>query len=102
MSRHEELKQKSYKLGELSPGSIQTRWLTCGKPDCKCTRGKKHGPYYYFAYRDRQTGKTAQISIPRDVVTELKNRIGNYEKFKDELWELVEIEVEKIRIRMRE
>lgn len=97
MTRDEELKQKSYRLGELSPGSIQTRWLTCGKPECRCATGQKHGPYYYFAYRDRRTGKTAQISVPGDVATELRNRIGNYEKFKEELWELVEIEVGKIK-----
>ncbi len=94
MSRYEGLKEKVYKLGELSPGSIQERRLTCGNPDCKCARGEKHGPYYYFAYPGRETGKTKQVSIPKDVVSDLKRRIQNYEKFREELWELVEIEVE--------
>ncbi len=94
MSRYEELKEKKYKLGELSPGSIQERWLTCGDPDCKCARGEKHGPYYYFAYPDRKTGKTVQVSVSEDIVSDLERRIKNYEKFRDELHELVEIEVE--------
>ncbi|KXB01858.1 hypothetical protein AKJ44_02065 [candidate division MSBL1 archaeon SCGC-AAA261F17] len=97
MSRYEELKEKTHKLGELSPGTIQERWLTCGNPDCRCARGERHGPYYYFAYPDRKTGKTAQISIPEDVVAGLKARIKNYEKFREELWELVEIEAERMR-----
>lgn len=92
-TRYEELKRKTYELGELSLGSIQTRWLTCGNPDCKCAREEKHGPYYYFAYTDRETGKTTQVSIHEDEVSELKERIKNYENFKDELWELVKLEV---------
>jgi len=92
-TRYDELKRRVYELGKLSLGSIQTRWLTCGNPDCKCAKGEKHGPYYYFAYTDMETGKTAQVFIHEDEVSELKERIKNYEKFKSELWELVKLEV---------
>lgn len=101
MPRYEELRQKSYKLGELSFGTIQVRWLTCGNTNCRCARGEKHGPYYYFAYTDKKTGKTTQISISEDEVSELKKRIKNYRKFEDELWELVEIEVRMKKRRAR-
>lgn len=94
MERCGELTEKSYKLGELSPGSIQTRWVTCGSPDCRCKRGEKHGPYYYLSYKDRKTGKMKHLYIKQDQLDDLEERIKNYEKFKDELWELVEIEAE--------
>ncbi|KXA91087.1 hypothetical protein AKJ57_02575 [candidate division MSBL1 archaeon SCGC-AAA259A05] len=92
--RYKELKRKSYRVGELSPGAIQTKWLTCGNPNCKCKRGEKHGPYYYLAYRDRKTGRTTTVYIPEEKVPELKERIENFKALKDDLWELVEIENE--------
>lgn len=100
-TRYEELKRRSYKLGELLPGSLQTKWLTCGDPNCKCKMGEKHGPYYYLAFRDRETGRTTTVYVLGDELPSLKERIRNYEKFKDELWKLVEIEVKMKRRRAR-
>lgn len=92
--RHEELSQRTYKIGELSPGAIQTKWLTCSNPNCKCKKGEKHGPYHYLAYRDRETGRTTTAYIPEEEVPELKKRIRNFGKLKEDLWELTEIEAE--------
>lgn len=30
-------------------GSILRRFLVCGKPGCRCTRGERHGPFYYLS-----------------------------------------------------
>lgn len=32
-------------------GSICKDMVRCGKPNCKCARGQKHGPYYYLYRR---------------------------------------------------
>ncbi|KXA97962.1 hypothetical protein AKJ40_05005 [candidate division MSBL1 archaeon SCGC-AAA259M10] len=93
-SRYEELKEKLYRLGDLSLGSIQKRMLSCGDPDCKCARGEKHGPYYYFTYTDPETGEPAQISLQESEVRELRKRIENYRDFKEDLKELLDLEVE--------
>lgn len=90
---HEQLKRKTYKLGELSLGSIQTKWKTCGDLNCKCARGEKHGPYNYLAYTDNETGKTTMMYIKESELPERKKRIRKYENFKNELRELMEIEV---------
>jgi hypothetical protein len=29
--------------------SYVERFTTCGKPNCACARGRKHGPFYYLA-----------------------------------------------------
>ncbi len=94
MTRYEKLKEKHYKLGDLSLGSIQKRMLTCGDPDCKCARGEKHGPYYYLTYTDPETGNPAQVSIEESEVSDLKERIENYRSFKEDLKELLDLEVE--------
>jgi hypothetical protein len=33
-------------------------WVKCGKPSCRCARGMRHGPYWYFRYEewDRAAG----------------------------------------------
>ena len=33
---------------ELLHGSLQERFLTCGRPKCSCHQGKKHGPFFYL------------------------------------------------------
>jgi hypothetical protein len=32
----------------LIRASIVERFNTCGKPNCACARGEKHGPFYYL------------------------------------------------------
>ena len=90
----DELRDTTYQLGDLSTGSIQERWLTCGKEGCTCAQGDKHGPYYYFVYTDTDRN-TRQISLDPDEVDELEERIANYEELQDALHELAEREAER-------
>jgi len=99
--RYEELKQRSYRLGDLSLGSIQMRWVTCGNPKCKCGRGQKHGPYPYLSLMDKESGKMVHIYLSKDELSEFKRRIQNYKNFETELWELMKIEVKIRRGRTR-
>jgi hypothetical protein len=32
----------------LIRGSLAERFLTCGRPQCSCHQGNKHGPFYYL------------------------------------------------------
>ena len=33
---------------DLLRASFVERFTTCGKPNCACARGRKHGPFYYL------------------------------------------------------
>jgi hypothetical protein len=33
---------------DLLRASYVERFTTCGKPNCTCARGQKHGPFYYL------------------------------------------------------
>jgi len=33
---------------EMIRASFVTQYLTCGKKNCRCQRGSKHGPFYYL------------------------------------------------------
>src|SRR2546421_4607215 len=49
---------KPYPKTAALPGSLQARYVRCGKPSCRCARGELHGPYirrvYWEAGRQRR------------------------------------------------
>ncbi len=90
----DEMREKSYKLGELCPGTIRKSWLTCGKPNCKCKmeKGKKHGPYYYLSFTGRGDKRMITILVPKEDVSKIEKRLKNFKKLEKEVRELVKIE----------
>lgn len=38
-------------LPKTIPGAVIAQMVRCGKPSCKCARGKLHGPYFYRFWR---------------------------------------------------
>ena len=48
-NRREGLTKLLPPLREILRGSLMERYLTCGKPDCKCARGERHGPVWYLS-----------------------------------------------------
>ena len=50
--------------------------VRCGKENCKCARGKLHGPYWYSYTRvkDKVTSQYIGKSLPKDVRKKLKGR----------------------------
>ena len=51
-------------LPKILPGTVCAQWVRCGKPGCKCARGKLHGPYYYRFWRE--DGRLRKVYVPRD------------------------------------
>jgi|SRR5215213_5337740 len=50
--------------------------VRCGKENCKCARGKLHGPYWYSYSRvkDKVTSQYIGKNLPRDVEKKLRSR----------------------------
>ncbi len=50
--------------------------IRCGKENCKCVRGKRHGPYWYSYTRvkDKVTSQYIGKSLAKDVEGKLKSR----------------------------
>ena len=92
--RQRELRERTYRLGDLCVGTIQERWLPCGKPNCRCKKekGKKHGPYYYLAYTRIEDRKTSPVCISKCEVPGLRMRIKNFKKLECEVRELLDLE----------
>jgi hypothetical protein len=39
-------------LPKTLPGAVCAQWVRCGKPNCRCARGRPHGPYFYRFWRE--------------------------------------------------
>ena len=37
-------------------GYLVAEYVRCGKPNCRCERGQKHGPYWYLYFRRLEDG----------------------------------------------
>jgi uncharacterized protein YceH (UPF0502 family) len=70
-----EIKQVQNQLDRLSScdrGTLQVKFIRCGKPNCYCAKtGKRHGPYYYL--ERRVCGKVRTVYIGRN-----KNNVGHH------------------------
>lgn len=97
------LKRKASLLAQFSPPSDLVRasyvkqYLTCGKKNCRCARGFKHGPFYYLV-QCLEPGKVRKFLLKTG---EQKKRaragIAAHLKHQRKLAELSEINTELLR-----
>ena len=83
-------------LGEILRGSLMQRYLTCGNPDCKCARGERHGPFWYFSVTLDQSHRTGS-TVPPDQVEQVRRWIENYHQVKESLEKISDINRELLR-----
>jgi hypothetical protein len=83
-------------LGEVLRGSLMERYLTCGNPDCKCTRGERHGPVWYLSVTLDQSHRSG-CTVPGDQVAQVRRWIHNYYQVKENLEKISDINRELMR-----
>jgi hypothetical protein len=44
--------KSSKPLPKILPGVVRPQMVRCGNPNCRCARGRLHGPYYYRFWRE--------------------------------------------------
>ena len=82
---------------DLLRASFVERFTTCGKPNCCCTRGERHGPFYYLV-----AGLTAGnvrkflLKSPEQQAF-ARDGVAAYQAFWDQLEELSQINGELLR-----
>lgn len=83
-------------LAELLRGSLVQRYVTCGNPACKCARGERHGPLWYWTVT-LGPGRTRGAIIPAEQIEQVRRWIDNYRKVKQHLEGISEINGELLR-----
>lgn len=94
--RREGLTQLLPPLGETLRGSLMERYLTCGKPDCRCARGERHGPIWYLSVTLDQSHRTGR-TVAAAQVEQVRRWIDNYHRVKQQLEKISEINRELLR-----
>jgi len=82
--------------GEVLRGSLVERYVTCGNPSCKCARGERHGPMWYLTVT-LGPGRTTGGIISADQVEQVRRWIENYQRLKEGLERISEINRELLR-----
>jgi hypothetical protein len=82
--------------GEVLRGSLVERYVTCGNPSCKCTRGERHGPMWYLSVT-LGPGRTTGGIISADQVEQVRRWIENFQRLKEDLERISEINRELLR-----
>jgi hypothetical protein len=82
--------------GEVLRGSLVERYVTCGNPSCKCARGERHGPMWYLTVT-LGPGRTTGGIISADQLQQVRNWIENYQRMKEDLDRISEINRELLR-----
>jgi Family of unknown function (DUF6788) len=83
-------------LREVLRGSLMQRYLTCGKPGCRCTRGERHGPVWYLSVTLDQAHR-AGSTVPSHQVEQVRRWIENYHRLKERLEKISDINRELLR-----
>src|ERR1039457_7100586 len=97
-------KRRNALLRQLPPlkailrGSLIERYKRCGQPGCKCADGPGHGPKYYLSVSC--PGLRPQMDyVPQEAHGQASEFIANYQRTREILEEICEINRELLRRR---
>ncbi len=78
--------------------SYVKQFLTCGKKNCRCQKGFKHGPFFYLVQCLRG-GKVRKFLLKTsETRARARDGIARHEKIQRQLSELSEINTELLRL----
>jgi hypothetical protein len=82
---------------DLLRASFVERFTTCGKPNCRCARGQRHGPFYYLA-AGLKAGQVRKFLLKSPEQQALaRHGVEAYQSFWEGLEELSQINGELVR-----
>jgi len=96
--RRQKLFQQLCGLGPILRASLIQRFTQCGRAGCKCMRGNKHGPAYYFTVSYAK-GRTRQVYVAKDLLPLAERWVRNYHQALTVLEAISSINLELIRLR---
>jgi hypothetical protein len=77
---HESLVDSLLQEREQLRGSLFSRFAVCGKTQCGCAQGEKHGPYYVLSRRTG--GQGAFVYLKEEQVSRVRDLVNRHRRFK--------------------
>ena len=97
--RREQILRSMPSMDHVIHGSLITRAIKCGKPNCRCATGDGHMSLYLSSFYHGQTGMDY---VPAAWESWIREGIENYEAIQELLLELAELNLELFRRRKKE
>jgi hypothetical protein len=96
--RYRELKQELQEVGFVCVGSLQTRYLPCGNPSCRCHQdvAKRHGPYHYWTRKVK--GRTVTLLLKQEQVQLYREWIQNNRRLENLVREMRRISAQVLSV----
>jgi len=85
-------------MDHMIHGSLITRAIKCGKPNCRCATGDGHKSLYLSSFYH---GQTSMDYVPAAWEPWIREGMENYEVIKELLLELTELNLELFRRRKK-
>jgi hypothetical protein len=95
-NRREGLTKLLPALRDILRGSLTERYLTCGKPGCKCARGERHGPIWYLSVSLDEMHRRG-ATVPAQQVAQVRRGIESYHRVKEHLEKISDLNRELLR-----
>ena len=80
LTEHESLVLSLLQEREQIRGSLFSRFAVCGKVNCACAQGEKHGPYYVLS--DRSGGVGGFVYLKEDQVSRVRDLVKRHRRFR--------------------
>ena len=96
--RRQALRHKLPSLVAILRGSLIERYKRCGKPGCKCAKGRGHGTKYYLSVSYPRL-RPQMDYVPQEFYAQTKKFLANYQRARKILEEICEINRELLRRR---
>ncbi|PYX77998.1 MAG: hypothetical protein DMG70_33170 [Acidobacteria bacterium] len=96
--RRQALRRKLPSLVAILRGSLIERYKRCGKPGCKCAKGRGHGPKYYLSVSYPRL-RPQMDYVPQEFHAQTEKFLANYQRAREILEEICEINRELLRRR---
>ena len=81
--------------GHLLKGSMVRYYNVCGKKDCRCKKGKRHGPYLYVSVYEGK--KTRLVYVPRGMESKVAEWVGNIRELHERVSHISRLNVEVLK-----
>jgi hypothetical protein len=82
---------------DLIHASLLERFLTCGRPQCSCHQGKRHGPFFYLN-RCLPKGRMSSLLLKSDSqIAQARQSVQAYRQLLEALDQLSWINLELLR-----
>jgi hypothetical protein len=99
LSEQRVLVQSLLRQRDQLQGSLFTRYGVCGKTNCACRTGAKHGPYYVLSTRGAAGGGFAYVESEK--LAAAREHVDGYRRFRRGLRKLRSLNLEIVRLLKR-